>query len=125
MRSDQHWMHISSRVSHNDCDECRADTERRFVSLRPWRYQHTGEYLAYVRPRLAAMRNGADTVEARVWRRKFERALHRRISGKVPVAGRKRCDSYLERMGQFRRDTDAGYLRRFAARGASCLGGGR
>ena len=98
-----------------------------------WKYAHVTDYLAYVRPRLDAIRAGqyADDVDARIWYRKFIKALHTRITLKVAIAqGRKHADGYLERLGQFtRRDgwqsrqnkIDAGYLRQFAARGASCL----
>ncbi len=118
MTSAIHLQHIKTRVAHNNCSECRADCERRFVDTTPWRYEHVRDYLTYVRACLAGL---DDSAGAQRWYRAFRKALHMRISAKCPVAGRKRCDSYLERMGQFRRDTDAAYLRRFAARGASCL----
>jgi hypothetical protein len=127
MQSDQHKQHIREFTSHANCSECRADTERRFVDRQPWRYQHAGDYLSYVKPRLDAIRDEellASDVDARIWYRKFVKALHVRISLKMPTGGRKYCDSYLERMRQFRKGTkgtDSGYLRQFASRGASCL----
>lgn len=118
-----HQRHLSGNVSHNDCCECRADTERWHVSTVRWRYEHVHDYLAYVRPRLAALRNGVNDVDAQIWRRKFLKALHTRISLKNAhqVARRKYCGSYLERLQQFSRSTSATYLRGFASRGASCL----
>ncbi len=122
MTSQEHNQHIKTRVSHSNCSECRADTERQFVNTRAWRYEHVSEYVAYIRPRIEAIRNGAGSLlESRVWHRGFRKALHTRISAKVPRIGRKYCDSYLQRMGQFPRSMDAGYLRDFASRGASCL----
>lgn len=122
MQSQLHRKHIASRVSHADCPECRADTERRFVSLTPWRYQYVSDYLRWARPRLQALRDGADTPDARRWQRRFLEALHTRISQKTPASGRKRCDSYLERLANARSvPACAHYLRRFASRGASCL----
>jgi hypothetical protein len=122
MTTPQHRSHLQSRISHSDCSECRADTEKRFVDTTRWNYAHVREYLAYVRPLLALIRAGHDSTDAAIWLRKFRAALDRRISLKAGVPlERKRCDSYLERLGQFPRSTDAAYLRRFAARGASCL----
>lgn len=124
MRTEQHNRHLRERVSHNNCQECRADVERRFLSP-AWRYDHVGTYLEYVRPRLEAIRtkaNGGNSASAVHWRAEFRRALDQRITLKAgPEIGRKRCPSYLERMGQFPRKTDAAYLRRFARRGASTL----
>lgn len=120
----QHRQHITSRVSHSNCSECRADTERRFVDISTWRYQHVAYYLAWAKPRLAAIHKGNEwSVDARIWHRKFREALHRRITLKaaLPIARRKYCDSYLERCRQFPRATDVEYLKRFARRGASCL----
>ena len=122
MQSAEHKQHIKSRVAHSNCSECRADCERRFVDTTPWKYTHVSEYLAWARPRVQAIHKGNEwSVDARIWYRKFRKALHTRISSKAPRAGRKQCDSYLERMGQFPRGTDSGYLRAFASRGASCL----
>ncbi len=123
MKTVEHLKHIASRTSFNDCPECRADTERRFVSTSPWSYQHVADYLRFVRPRLDAIRYGEDSTSARVWLRQFRIALNRRITEKVAsaCAERKRCDSYLERMRQFKRSADSAFLRRFAARGASGL----
>lgn len=85
MQSTLHKEHILARMSHANCSECRADTERRFVDTTPFTYTYVHEYLAYVRPRLAAIRNDtvvASSVDARVWYRGFILALHRRISYK-------------------------------------------
>ena len=127
MQSETHKRHIASRISHNNCSECRADTERQFVSAEPWRYFHIHEYLAYIRPRLAALRKTEwlQDPDACIWRREFLLALNRRISLKcnaIPV-GRKWCDSYLERLrGALRiRRANRRYLLDFAQRGASCL----
>jgi len=120
--SESHKRHIQTRVSHSNCCECRADTERRFVDTRAWRYQHVSEYLSWAKPRLKAIHKGNEwSTDARIWYRKFKQALHRRITLKIPPMGRKQCDSYLDRLKQLPRGTDEGYLRRFARRGASCL----
>lgn len=123
MITDQHKQHIRSRVSHNDCQECRADTERRFVQTAPWNYDHMRAYLDYVKPRLAAIKAGENSADSHIWMQKFRVALDRRITLKVSAskAERKRCDSYLERMGQFGKNVNGQYLRQFSARGASCL----
>ncbi len=47
MRTAEHKYHIGGNVSHNNCSECRADTERRFVDTSQWTYQHVAEYLAW------------------------------------------------------------------------------
>lgn len=123
MQSEAHKGHLSSNVSHSDCCECRADTERRFVDRSVWRYEHVHVYLNYIAPPLAIIRSGERGHDARIWHRKLIDALHRRINLKVAnrCHGRKWCDSYLERLGQFGKNVDAGYLRQFASRGASCL----
>ena len=122
MRSKEHQSHIDSRIAYNNCQECRADCERQFLRLRWSEYKHVSEYLAWAKPRVEAIRQGENGVNARQWRRDFIVALHRRISLKVGAeTGRKQVDSYLSRMGQFPRSTDAGYLRKFARRGASTL----
>lgn len=126
MQTPEHQRHIASRIAHNDCQECRADCERQFLRPQWQSYQHVSEYLAWCRPRFAAIRAGGlsdrEATAAAQWIRKFREALHRRITLKVgSEQGRKRCDSYLERMGQFPRNTDNAYLRRFARRGASTL----
>ena len=85
MQSLTHRQHVHTRMSHANCPECRADTERRLIDIAPFTYTHTREYLAYVRPRLTAIRNDtvvASSVDARVWYRGFMLALHRRISSK-------------------------------------------
>lgn len=131
MRSAKHEQHLKSNVSHMDCSECRADNERRWTGHSPFRYAHVHEYLTYVRPRLAAIREkteAGESVEARIWLRGFIGALNNRINSHLPERGRKYSHSYLERFKQWRRcgkpgteTVDAGYLRQFARRGASCL----
>lgn len=125
MRSPEHAKHLAARVSHNNCQECRADCERSFVPVQLWHYGHIPEYLAYVKPRLAAIRAGNSTLVARQWLEEYRRALDRRISLKIPSASeRKRADGYLDRLRQFRlgdRGYKARYLKQFAASGASTL----
>jgi hypothetical protein len=135
--------HVRHLVEHrlfilNNCQECRADGERQFTRSKPFTHHnpHMSKYLEYVRPRLEALRNGEDSVDARIWLRNFRVALNRRISSHIPGrSGRKFCESYLERLKQWenrrpeyyqlgrgnKHVVDAEYLRRFAARGASCL----
>lgn len=124
MQTLEHIEHIRSRTAHSDCDECQADNERRFARTQPFVYGFVHEYVSYVRPRLAAIRQGENSANARIWHRDFVRALHRRINSHAAGKGRKWSDSYLERLGQFRfpgSKADAEYLRAFAARRASCL----
>ena len=121
MQSETHKRHLETRVSHSDCCECRADTERRFTGNTPFKYDHVREYLSWIRPRIEAIRQGEASVNARIWQRDFMRAMHNRISSHAAGRGRKWCDSYLERMGQFGNRADAAYLRQFAQRGTSCL----
>lgn len=125
MKSIEHQKHLETRISHSVCCECRADTERRFTDRGTWKYDHVRVYLEYVRPLLIAIRSGkyTDDPDATIWLRKFIKALHTRISLKVhPNQGRKYSDGYLERLRMANRGrTDAGYLRQFASRGASCL----
>ena len=122
MQTLHHQQHIARRVSRTDCQECRADCERRFLSPRWPGYRHVSEYLAYVKPRLLAIKAGEQSANARHWQYKFITALQRRITLKgAAETGRKQCDSYLERLGQFPRSTENAYLRRFAQRGASAL----
>ena len=122
MQTPTHQRHIAERLSHNNCDECRADCERQFLRAQWPGYRHVTEYLNWIKPRLEAIRNGENSLNARQWYREFIRALHRRISLKVAgETGRKQCPGYLSRLRQFPRMTEASYLRRFAARGASTL----
>jgi hypothetical protein len=122
MQTATHQRHITERVSHNNCDECRADCERQFLREQWPGYRHVTEYLNYIKPRLDAIRNGENSVNAHHWYREFIRALHRRISLKVTrETGRKQCPGYLSRLRQFPRSTERAYLRRFAARRASTL----
>lgn len=133
MQTTEHQRHLKTRVSHNNCQECRADVERQFLRLAFEGYRYVHEYLDFVRPRLEAIKGGFDSVNARHFRSDFREALNRRITLKAgPEIGRKRCDSYSQRLNQFpRRSTDrplnpwstidATYLRRFARRGASTL----
>lgn len=125
MRTAEHQAHIDARTAHNDCRECRADTERRFVSTAKWQYQHVHDYLAWAQPRIEAIRNGEDSVNARIWLRDFRMALDRRINlktGTVPK-WRKLSNGYQERLNHIRRDNRCGiaYLRNFANVGASAL----
>jgi hypothetical protein len=121
MQSATHLAHIKANVSHSNCSECRADCERRFVPSAPWPgYQFVSEYVRYIKPRLQAC-DFDNSIEAKQWHREFTQALQRRITLRAPIAGRKQSHSYLERLKQFGRNVDAGYLRRFAQRGASCL----
>jgi hypothetical protein len=122
MQTATHQRHIIERVSHNNCDECRADCERQFLREQWLGYRHVTEYLSWIKPRLQAIRNGENSVNARQWYREFIRALHRRITLKVTAeTGRKQCPGYLSRLRQFPRSTEASYLRRFAARRESTL----
>lgn len=56
------------------------------VGPKRWDYQHISAYLAYVRPRLAAIRDSADILgnipddRAAEWLRDFRKALHTRIN---------------------------------------------
>lgn len=117
MTSHTHERHLVERVSHSDCPECRADTERWFVDTRQWRYKYVADYLNYIKPRLEAIWQGVDTLEARQWLRKYREAADRRISLKVPPvkAERKRSDSFLERLRGLSPDTPNLF------RKASCL----
>lgn len=97
MITPEHQKHIDSRTVHMRCPECRADCERRFLPARKWRYKYVSDYLAYVKPRLAAIH--IDTPESRRWLRGFRLALDRRISLKAHTPqGRKYNDAFLERL---------------------------
>lgn len=125
MRTAKHQQHLDTHTAHNTCTECRADTERRFVMTAKWDYRHVHDYLSCARPRLEAIRNGEDSVNARIWLKAFRTALDRRINlktGSVPC-WRKLCDSYQERLAIARcgRNPTASYLRNFANVGASAL----
>lgn len=122
MQTPKHQRHIASRVSHSDCHECRADCERQFLRPQWPGYGHVADYLIIVRPRIEAIRQGEDSLETRRWKREFTRALQRRVTLKGGSEhGRKRCDSYSQRLRQFSRSANAAYLRRFAQGGASAL----
>lgn len=124
MRTIDHQRHITDRVSHNDCQECRADCERQFLREQWPGYRYVNEYLNWIKPRLTAIREGNNSVDARQWKREFIRALHRRISLKTgSEQGRKYNSGYRERlrMALSGRNPNAVYLRRFATRGASTL----
>jgi hypothetical protein len=123
MKSQTHLAHIASRISHNNCPECRADCERRQVANRPFKYGHVHEYLSYVKPRLEAIRtgeNGGNKASARQWHREFLRALDNRILSHVTREGRKYAPGYLERLRMASRSANMDF-RIFASRGASCL----
>lgn len=98
MQSLPHKQHLRHRIDQANCAECSADRERRFVGHTPFHYDHISAYLGWIRPRLAAIRAGLDTVEAHQWRKDFLKAMHHRISSHLPEAGRKHCYSYLERL---------------------------
>jgi hypothetical protein len=99
MRTSEHQQHIDSRMSHNNCPECRADNSR-------WHAQHKAfshadvptearhSYIAWIRPRLEAIRTGNQTLEARRWQRDFLDALHSRISSHITETGRKFAPEY-------------------------------
>jgi hypothetical protein len=98
-RTAEHQKHIDTRVAHSRCPECRADNSRRFAFTVPFRYGHVSVYLAWIRPRLEAIRTkqqGGATVEARQWQRDFVRALHSRINSHVPTPGRKHAPEYAK-----------------------------
>jgi hypothetical protein len=121
-QSTTHQKHLATRTAHNNCRECRADTERRFVDTALWRYDHVHDYLSYVQPLLSLIRQGNDSVEARSWLREFRKALDRRINLKAgQPRWRKLCDSYQERLRGMKHVHDADYLRHFAQAGASAL----
>ncbi len=102
-------LHLGMHTSHNNCPECRADNSRRFAGNRPHSHarvpkdvQH--EYVEWIRPRLAAIRNGAIEQErehgeynALWWQRDFVRALHSRITSNMPARnGRKYAPEYAK-----------------------------
>lgn len=122
-RTEKHQQHLKSNISHNDCRECRADTERRFVSTAQWSYQHVHEYLSYVAPRLKAIRDGENSINARQWLRDFRIALDRRINLKAESrpAWRKLCDSYQDRLKGMRHVHNVGCLKDFTRVKASAL----
>lgn len=100
MKSAQHNQHIAEFVSHNNCPECLADCQRRFARESKWPgYQHVTAYLAWIRPRLEAIRQGNATVAALRWHRDFMQAMHRRISLRnMPETGRKHQPGYEIRL---------------------------
>ena len=123
-RTQEHQRHLNTQTAFNNCRECRADTERRFVETKPWTYQFVHDYLSFAQPRLNAIRHGESNSNARIWLRDFRKALNRRINLKAGAPRwRKLCDSYLERLEGMRRagKANATYLRRFAQSGASAL----
>ena len=63
------------------------------------------DYLAFAKPRLEAIKAGADSVSARRWHRDFVHTLQRRITHKgAAETGPKQNDSYLPPLGQFSRN---------------------
>lgn len=98
MISKTHGHHIASRVTHSNCPECRADTSRRFARTVPFRYQYVSEYLSWVKPRMEAIRTGANGgVMAEAWLSDFRRALHNRINSHIPGRnGRKHAPDYAQ-----------------------------
>lgn len=122
MKSTEHQQHLTARIDYVRCPECRADNERRFVSTAQWHYQHVHDYLGYVAPRLKAIRDGENSVNAQIWLRDFRKALDRRINLKTgQPSWRKLCDSYQERLGNMRHVHDVGYLKDYARTGAGAL----
>jgi hypothetical protein len=101
----KHFEHKAFGYSLNTCPQCTADNSRRFAQVTKFRHQDVPkdvrhEYLAWVRPRLEAIRtgtNGGDTVEARRWERNFIAALHNRITSHMPnQGGRKYAPDYAK-----------------------------
>jgi hypothetical protein len=97
----RHVEHLDHhKAHHNCCPQCNAEHCRSFVDVQPFRYQFVSKYLAWVKPRLAAIRDGVkggDTVEAHRWHRDFMTALHRRISTHLPnQSGRKHMPDYAK-----------------------------
>src|ERR1035441_4137305 len=93
----QHKQHIAERISHNNCPECRADCSRRFAGVTPFRYDFVHEYLSWVQPRILAIQNGENSVNARIWQREFVSALHTRVSSHFPKQnGRKFAPDYAK-----------------------------
>lgn len=128
MRSADHKKHLATNVSWNNCPECRADNERRFVPPRWAAYRFVHEYLTFAAAGFGGkgVRTwwGGDRLTADQWRREFVAALHNRISLRVaPPRWRKLSHAYVERlrMALGGRDPNAGYLRVFAQKGACTL----
>lgn len=98
MQTTEHKQHIAKCQSHNRCPECNADTQRRFAGNgEPFRYAHVTEYLAWVKPRVEAIRAGDNSVNARIWQRDFLRALHNRINSHITnQTGRKHAPEYAK-----------------------------
>lgn len=97
MRTTFHQQHIDSRRILNNCPECRADNSRRFAVTTPFRYVHVHEYLSWARPRIEAIANGQDSLEARWWLRDFRRAMNARINTHLPArSGRKHAPDYAK-----------------------------
>lgn len=137
MKSVEHKKHLNTNVSWNNCQECRADNERRFIHPRWVGYRLVHEYLEFAKAGFGnkGVRTwwGGDRLTAEEWSREFRKALHRRIYLRVePPKGRKFCDSYVERLKQFvnrgihaergkKHSAEAAYLRLFAQKGACTL----
>jgi hypothetical protein len=97
MTTIEHERHLTERTSHSNCPECRADTSRRSAVKTPFRYRFVHDYLAWARPRLDAIRNGVNSVDASTWQRNFVSALHNRISSHIPnQTGRKFAPEYAK-----------------------------
>lgn len=96
MQSQEHAKHVAENVSHSRCPECRADNQRWHAQMRPFQYVHVAAYLAWIRPRLAAIRDGVDSVEARRWERDFVSALHNRLYSRMAGTGRKFAPDYAK-----------------------------
>ena len=97
MTTTTHKQHVTSRTAHNSCPECRADNSRRFAVKTPFHYAHVAKYLAWIKPRLQAIREGNNKVDARIWHRDFVRALNNRITSHIPnQTGRKHAPDYAK-----------------------------
>lgn len=48
-----------------------------------WNYQKVGEYLAWCKPRIEAIRNGDQSEDALYWHKEFLATLNRRINKKA------------------------------------------
>lgn len=101
MQSEVHKAHVASRISHNNCPECRADNSRWHAQRTPFNHQGVPadamhSYMAWVRPRLAALRSGTSTIEAKRWQQNFRDALSNRIYSQMAGSGRKFAPDYAK-----------------------------
>jgi hypothetical protein len=101
MTSIVHKEHIAKHISHNNCPECRADNSRWHAQTRTFRHADVPadalrKYLRWIRPRLAAIRDGNNTVDAQRWQRDFVAALHNRLYSQMAGSGRKFAPDYAK-----------------------------